>query len=74
MHGKNLLCSLCKEENSIETEIHLLSCDFLMKDKSLKDEMSQVMYADVFCDIGKQVKAANVYKKIMNIYEKEKNK
>ena len=41
MHGQNLLCSLCKEENSIETEIHLLSCDFLMKDKSLKDEMSQ---------------------------------
>ena len=68
--AKNLACSLCKEENLVKTEFHLLRCVYLMKDKYLKEEMCQIKYTDVFGDIQKQAKTANVFRKIMNIYEK----
>ena len=72
MFGNVLTCSLCKEVNSIETECHLLKCSFIIKDKMIENEMQQVAYEDVFSDIAKQMKVVKVFKKIMNIFEKQK--
>ena len=72
MFGNVLTCSLCKEVNSIETECHLLKCSFIIKDKMIENEMQQVAYEDVFSDIAKQTKVVKVFKKIMNIFEKQK--
>ena len=72
MHGNILTCSLCKEVNTVETEFHLLNCSFLLKETSLENEMKKVKFCDVFCDLSKQTKAVELFRKIMNIYEKQK--
>ena len=73
-HKDVLTCSLCGDPNSSETEIHLLRCPKLMEDKTLKKEMEKVSYSDVFGKIEEQKKVAEVFAKIMAIYEKNQRK
>ena len=73
-HKDVLTCSLCGDPNSSETEIHLLRCPKLMEDKTLKKEMEKVSYSDVFGKIKEQKKVAEVFAKIMAIYEKNQRK
>ena len=72
MYGNILTCSTCKEVNTVETEFYLLNCSFLLKETSLENEMKQVKFCDVFCDLPKQTKDVELFRKIMNIYEKQK--
>ena len=73
-HKDVLTCSLCGDPNSSETEIHLLRCPKLMEDITLKKEMEKVSYSDVFGKIEEQKKVAEVFAKIMAIYEKNQRK
>ena len=73
-HGDILTCSLCEDPDSEETELHLLSCDFILQDRILREELFQVEFNDVFGNIAEQKKAAEGFSKIMNIYNKNKRK
>ena len=71
LNHDNISCSLCKDPNTQENEVHLLSCPFLMKEEKMKIEMCKVKFNDVFLGISQQVKAVQVFKTIMEIYEKK---
>ena len=69
-HGDISTCSLCEDPDSEETELHLLSCDFILQDRILREELFQMEFNDMFGNIAGQKKAAE----IMNIYNKNKRK
>ena len=66
--------SFCENPDSEENEEHLLKCPFLVNDESIKNEIFQVMYSDVFSNSSKQVKVVNVFRKIMGLYDKLKTR
>jgi hypothetical protein len=72
MYGNNLVCSLCTEVGTVESESHLLNCSVLMENTAVAEEMKQVKYEDVFSDTKRQQKVVKVFLKIMNIFEKLK--
>ena len=74
MYKNNLQCSLCQDMNTIENEQHMLICPVLTNNPKLKEDIKNVKYEDVFSSSNKQEVAAKVFKKIVEIYEKIKNK
>ena len=58
----NMSCRLCKSIEE-ESEIHILKCSEILKDKSLKDEISKISYSDIFGTIDEHIKAVKVLKK-----------
>ena len=73
MYGNITTCSLCEDPSSEETEIHLLKCSYLKKDKVLAKDMSVVKFSDVYGTISEQKKIVQVFSKIMSIYEEHEN-
>ena len=73
MFRNNMQCSLCKQMGTTENEDHLLVCPILTKHPKLKDIIGDVRYTDVFADEKKQKRAAEVFKEILIIYERNKN-
>ena len=63
----NMSCRLCKS-NEEESEIHILKCSEIVKDKSLKDEISKISYSDIFGTIDEQIKAVKVLKKVLKVW------
>ena len=53
MYGNNLVCSLCTEVVTVESESHLLNCSILMENTAVAEEMKQVKHEDVFSDTKK---------------------
>jgi hypothetical protein len=50
MYGNNLVCSLCTEVGTVESESNLPNCSVLMENTAVAEEMKQVKYEDVFSD------------------------
>ena len=67
LHGNITTCSLCEDPRSKETEIHLLNCSYLKKDKTLEKDMAEVKFSE-------QNKIVKVFSKITTIYEKNQKK
>ena len=61
----NLKCRLCKEEDSVETQLHLTSCKFVIQ--TLGSETDHFREDDMFGDLGKQIEAIKVWKKIIQL-------
>ena len=72
LHRPNLACSLCKDETTRETEIHLLQCPFFQKNPELKEEMGRIKYEDIFGELKKQIRAVRVWIMVIKIYDNEK--
>ena len=66
-HKDNLQCELCREENSIETQMHLLVCNVLVNHPDLQIPIKTMKYDDIYQDLSSQVKAIKVWKKIFSI-------
>ena len=54
-----LTCRFCQEVNSVDNEDHLLLC------KTLNTEEYDVQFSDVYCDLDKQYKVTQVFKKVL---------
>ena len=65
----NLSCLLCLDKESIEDENHLVNCLFIARKLNLNQE---VKYEDAFLDISRQHEAVKVFKKIMEIHQKQR--
>ena len=64
----NMSCRLCKS-NEEESEIHILKCSEIVKDKSLKDEISKISYSDILGTVDEQIKAVKVLgKKVLKVW------
>ena len=65
MHGSNLACTVCltETESFEDNQEHLLHCTQLTKDLDLRD----VQYTDIFDCTEKQVKIAQIFKKISQL-------
>ena len=64
----NLVCDLCNKDE--ESQIHLLSCCTLLREcKDLYDD-NEVEYEDIFSDIEKQLRAVNLFQKVLAVREK----
>ena len=48
-----------------ESEIHILKCSEIVKDKSLKDEISKISYSGT---VDEQIKAVKVLKKVLKVW------
>ena len=70
-HGGNLSCILCKDPSSVESEIHLLSCEYLLNDTQLAGEIKKIEYDDIFRTLPKQILAVRVWTKIFKIYNEQ---
>ena len=66
-HNDNLQCDLCKEENSRETQMHLLVCNVLVNHPDLQAIIKTIKYDDIYQDLSSQVKAIKVWKKILSV-------
>jgi hypothetical protein len=66
----NMTCSLCLDKQFEGNENHLLACPEIIK--LLGKETENVQYENVFKDLAKQKKAVNIFRQIMNIYEKNR--
>ena len=73
-YKNKISCSFCENPDSEENEEHLLKCPFLVNDESIKNYIFQVKYNDVFSNSSKQVKVVNVFRKIMELYDKLKTR
>ena len=63
--SNNLTCRICKLDESIEDEDHILICP------EVTDGMTEIQFTDVYGDINAQYNAVQVYKKVIrkrNIY------
>ena len=65
MHKNNMQCDLCQEEDSIESQTHLLQCSFLTNHEDLKHDIKTIKYEDIYDNLDAQVKAVKVWRKIM---------
>ena len=74
LYNDKISCSLCDNPDTHETEVHLLSCPFLLKEEGTKNEIGKVKFSDVFLGIPQQLKVVQVFKRIMEIYEKKNKK
>ena len=63
----NLQCDLCKDQNAVESQLHLLNCKVLQNHPQLKNEIDTIAYDDIFKDLSKQVRAARVWRKIWTV-------
>ena len=65
--NQNLLCKLCQNEN--ETQYHLLECEKLIEmcSELYNDEI--VNSNDIFGDLPKQIRAAKLYEKVLEVRE-----
>ena len=70
-YGGKLECSLCQDKNSKESEIHLLSCPFLVHHPKLAEELKTVKYEDIYKDLPRQIAAAKLWMNIFKIYDDE---
>lgn len=66
-HKDNLQCDLCEEENSRETQMHLLVCNVLVNHPDLQAVIKTIKYDDIYQDLSSQVKATKVWKKIISV-------
>ena len=66
-HRGNLQCEMCDDEKSVESQMHLLECQFLTSHPDLKTVIKTVKYGDIFKELPTQIKAVKVWRKIMNI-------
>ena len=55
-------CDLCEEEDSEETQIHLLQCSFLVNHPQLQLVIKSIKYNNIFENLSTQVKAVKVWK------------
>ena len=69
-YENNLSCSLCKDPSTEESEIHLLSCDFLVNNPQVGPDLNTIEYRDIFKSLPQQIKAVKVWEKIFKIYDK----
>ena len=67
----NLQCELCKDENSKETQIHLLQCSVILNHPHLKEIVKTIKYDDIFGPLPAQVKAVKVWKRILSVRKVE---
>ena len=74
LYNDKISCSLCDNPDTEESEVHLLSCPSLINEEVINNEMGQVKFCDVFPGISQQLKAVQVFKRIMDIYETRKRK
>ena len=58
-----MICRICLDEDSIESEIHLLSCEVLKGE--VDEDEKKIKYADIYGPIDKQIPAVKLYKKIL---------
>ena len=63
----NLQCELCKDENSKETQIHLLQCYVIVNHPDLKETVQTIKYDDIFENLPAQIKAVKVWKQILSV-------
>ena len=60
-------CDLCEEEDSEETQIHLLQCSFIVNHPQLQSVIKSIKYNDIFENLSAQVKAVKVWKQILSV-------
>ena len=67
----NLQCELCNDENSKETQMHLLQCSVILNHPDLKETVKNIKYDDIFENLPAQVKAVKVWKHILSVRKVE---
>ena len=60
----DLICRICKSDDSVENENHLIDCEML------NEEISDITFNYVYEDIEKQMKAVKLFKKILRRRQK----
>ena len=70
LYNDKISCSLCDNFDSQETEVHLLSCPFLLKEDCTKNEIGKVKFNDVFLGIPQQVKVAHFQNNYGNLWKR----
>ena len=68
----DLTCSLCLNKQTEENEIHLLCCPIVKHDQEIENEIQNVKYEYAFSNISKQKRAVRVFRRIMEIIEKQR--
>ena len=72
IYKNDLSCSLCLDQQTEENEIHLLCCPIVKQDKEIQSEIQSVNYEDAFENIIQQKKAVKVFRRIMELIDKQK--
>ena len=72
IYKNDLSCSICLDKQTEENEIHLLCCPIVKQDQEIENEIQNVKYEDAFSNISKQKRAVRVFRRIMEIIEKQK--
>ena len=60
-------CRLCKADEE-ESEIHVMKCKEILSEKSVRDELTNISYSDIFGTIKEQVRAVKVLKKVFKVW------
>ena len=71
IYKNDLSCSICLDKQTEENEIHLLCCPIVKQDQEIENEIQNVKYEDAFSNISKQKRAVRVFRRIMQIIEKQ---
>ena len=66
-HKNNIQCDLCKDVNSRETQMHLLTCNVLVDHPDLQAIIKTIKYEDIYKDLSTQVQAIKVWKRVLSV-------
>ena len=66
-HKNNIQCDLCKDVNSRETQMHLLTCNVLVDHPDLQAIIKTIKYEDIYQDLSTQVQAIKVWKRVLSV-------
>ena len=63
----NLQCRLCNSLEQEESEIHVMQCNKIISDESLKKPIETISYSDIFGNMKQQISAVKILKKIFKV-------
>ena len=63
LYNYNTICRLCTQEESIESESHLLTCDVLKGE--VREDEQNITTSDLFGPTHKQIKAVKLFKRVL---------
>ena len=66
---KDLICRLCMKADAEESQSHLFSCDKITQEKSIKTEISNLTYENIYGNLTKQIEAIKIWKQIIRIWK-----
>ena len=62
-YKNNMNCVLCRK-NVEKSGYHLLECDKLISQPSLRNKMNKIKYDDIYGNLSKEIQAAKIWKKV----------